>query len=122
MKIIHPTIRAAIAVNNTAAAAKSFTFFIMGFCWGLTKSQRDSIAELKLSAAKTMPQARAIAIHSLIEILNHIPAAITKIVTQLCILALCSYLKSILMPLKAYPKLRTLFFKEKYSCFMVFYL
>ena len=49
----NPTIAAAIAINNTAPAAKSFVRLIASLYSGETKSARASMDELTASAANT---------------------------------------------------------------------
>jgi hypothetical protein len=53
----------------------------------------------------TSPIAKTTAIHSVEDILKRIPAATTQTAANKCILALCSSLNKILIPLKANLKL-----------------
>ncbi len=59
-----PMMEAAIALTNTAAAARSFTFFIEGFFSIEIKSARFSIDELMSSKEKTNAKERRMTIHS----------------------------------------------------------
>ena len=69
----NPTIAAAIAINNTAPAAKSFVRLIASLYSGETKSARASMDELTASAANTAPITIVTAIHSMRESPNTHP-------------------------------------------------
>lgn len=65
------------ALNKTAAADKSFTFFICSFFSGETKSAIFSMDELRISVTNTKPHAKINTIHSMFEILRANPSSIT---------------------------------------------
>lgn len=101
INMITPTAKAAIAINNTAAAAISLALPIRGLYCGDTLSAIASTAELMHSAAKTSPIHIIIMHHSIAEIPRTAESATAIIAAAMCILALCSSLKSIRIPLKA---------------------
>ena len=74
IKTRKPIIRAEMAAHKTAAAARSFIFFMVSCFSGDMKSATFSIAELIISRTKTKPMAKTIAIHSIVEILKINPA------------------------------------------------
>lgn len=86
--------------------------------FGDTKSASASSAELTASAASTAPITITTAIHSICEISSRKPAAITQTAAKQCIQALCSFVTSKRMPLKAYRKLRSRLRKVKPSFFI----
>ena len=99
--MINPTIAAAIAINNTAPAAKSFVRLIASLYSGETKSARASMDELTASAANTAPITIVTAIHSMRESPNTTPAISTQTAAKQWIQALCSFVINSLIPLKA---------------------
>ena len=107
--MINPTIAAAIAINNTAPAAKSFVRLIASLYSGETKSARASMDELTASAANTAPITIVTAIHSMRESPNTTPAISTQTAAKQWIQALCSFVINSLIPLKANLKLLALF-------------
>ena len=78
IKIINPTIAAAIAHISTAPAAMSFTSPAIGCHSGDTKFTSRSIAVLNASAAITTPIQIIIATHSSFSISKIKPAIITN--------------------------------------------
>ena len=116
--MINPTIAAAIAINNTAPAAKSFVRLIASFYSGETKSARASMDELTASAANTAPITIVTAIHSMRESPNTTPAISTQTAAKQWIQALCSFVINSLIPLKANLKLLALFRNVKPSFFI----
>lgn len=114
----NPTIAAAIAINNTAPAAKSFVRLIASLYSGETKSARASMDELTASAANTAPITIVTAIHSMRESPNTIPAISTQTAAKQWIQALCSFVINSLIPLKANLKLLALFRNVKPSFFI----
>ena len=115
--MINPTIAAAIAINNTAPAAKSFVRLIASLYSGETKSARASMDELTASAANTAPITIVTAIHSMRESPNTTPAISTQTAAKQWIQALCSFVINSLIPLKANLKLLALFRNVKPSFF-----
>lgn len=65
---------AAMAANNTAAAAMSFAFPIRSFCSGDMVSAKYSMAEFTASAENTKPIAKITIIHSVVVMLKNQPA------------------------------------------------
>ena len=112
--MIIPTISEVNTPIRTAAADKSFTFFICEFFSGEMKSEIVSMAELIISNENTIPIDKNTAIHSNKAKCKNNPAIITKTVANRCILALCSFLIKIFSPLKAKPKLLILFCNENF--------
>lgn len=118
---MNPTAAAAIAVINTAPAARSFVFFIASLYWGETRSASASIAELIASAAKTAPITIQTAIHSKGDNPKNRPADTTQIAAKQWIQALCSCCIKMRIPFNAYRKLanrlrrvKPLFFIREY--------
>jgi hypothetical protein len=81
MKMINPIIKAVRELINTAAADKSFTFFIVSCLPGEIKSAKCSMDELIISKVKTIPMDKTIAIQSIADSLSRIPEVTTRIVT-----------------------------------------
>lgn len=100
-KIIPPTTAAAIAISRTAPAARSFVRLMASLYSGDTKSASASTAELTASAANTAPITITTAIHSIFEISSRKPANTTHTAAKQCIQALCSFVISKRIPLKA---------------------
>ena len=69
-----------MALNNTAAAAKSFIIFISVLISLFTKSASLSIDEFIISEIKTSPIASVITTHSIVFKSRYIPRNITHIV------------------------------------------
>lgn len=115
MNMIIPAIKEIIAPVSTAAAERSFIFFIVSCFSGETKSAIFSMAELINSKANTPPIQRKITIHSYMDIRNTIPATNTNSAMNRCIRALCSSFNKIFKPLKAYLKLTNRFRIENFS-------
>lgn len=59
-----PITMAIVADRRTAAAPKSFAFFINGLCSIVMPSHTFSMAEFNASAVKTIPIEKTIATHS----------------------------------------------------------
>lgn len=100
-KIIPPTTAAAIAISKTAPAARSLVRLMASLYSGDTKSASASTAELTASAANTAPITITQAIHSIFDISSRNPALTTQTAAKQCIQALCSFVISKHIPLKA---------------------
>lgn len=101
--------------KKTAAAARSFTFFIISCHCGDMKSHRFSMAEFMISSANTNAISMHIANHSRLDILSNIPAVTTAITMHVCIRELCSSVNNIFNPLRAYKGDFNRFFIENLS-------
>ena len=101
--------------KKTAAAARSFTFFIISCHCGDIKSHRFSIAEFIISSANTKAISIHIASHSKFDILSNIPIVTTAITMHTCIHELCSSVNNIFNPLSAYKGDFNRFFIENFS-------
>lgn len=93
--MIKPTATEAKADNNTAPAARSFTVPIKDDFSVVILSASFSMDVLKPSAEKTAPIQIDTRHHSVGEILQIIPAAITNNAAHRCIFACVSLRKSI---------------------------
>lgn len=82
MNTSEPMIAAAIAVSNTAPAAKSFERLMASSYSGETRSHKVSIDELNASPAHTEPIANTTSIHSVRFNSNSHPAATTQTVAK----------------------------------------
>lgn len=109
---------AAIAISNTAPAAKSFVRLMASLYSGETKSAKASIEEFTASAAKTAPITITTATHSIRDKPSRAPAISTQTAAKQCIQALCSFVINSLIPLKANRKLLILFRSVKPSFFI----
>lgn len=101
-----------IAKINTAAAERSLAFPIKGSFSTVILSANASIELLIASAENTIPMQRRTTHHSMADTLKRIHAITTPIKATKCSHALCSYLRSNLIPLNAKLKDRSLFFHE----------
>ena len=107
-----------MASISTAPAARSFVRFIASLYPGETRSAIASMDEFTASAASTVPMANTTAIHSVFDMSNANPAIMTQAAAKQCIHALCSFVMSSIIPLKANLKLLSLFLSVNPSFFI----
>lgn len=110
-----PTTKAAVAVIITPAAATSLAFAIKGSLSKVTLSHKTSIPVFNASAVITVPIAKTIRHHSVIDTDKRKPKIMARMAAQTWIRKLCSYLAKILKPLPEYLKELILFLQENFS-------